>query len=86
MKMTCPPCHGDCNRGKPCPAEGHIAFDSWVQWAKQSVGEGYSFTRMTFTRSSHGQAFRAGWEAGYAHAKKFVQGGEEWKLLDNDQA
>jgi hypothetical protein len=84
--MSCPPCHGECRVGKKCPAENHPAFDNWVKWAKSSVGEGYSFDRFTFTRSSHGQAFRSGWDAGFAYAKEIVKGGEEWKLLDNDQA
>jgi hypothetical protein len=39
-----------------------------------------------FSRSSHGKAYRAGYDAGIEDAKKIVKGGEEWKLLDNDQA
>lgn len=31
-------------------------------------------------------AFIAGWQAGMNDAKKTVKEGEEWKLLDNDQA
>ncbi len=31
-------------------------------------------------------AFIAGWKAGMNDAKKTVKEGEEWKLLDNDQA
>lgn len=31
-------------------------------------------------------AFVAGWKAGMNDAKKTVKEGEEWKLLDNDQA
>lgn len=32
------------------------------------------------------QTFKAGWEAAMAKARSIVYGGEEWKLLDNDQA
>lgn len=39
-----------------------------------------------FSRSSHGKAYRAGWDAALEHAKQIVKGGEEWKLWDNDQA
>ena len=31
-------------------------------------------------------AFVAGWQAAMNDAKKTVKEGEEWKLLDNDQA
>jgi hypothetical protein len=37
-----------------------------------------------FSRSSHGRAYRAGYDAGFAAALKTK--GDEWKLLDNDQA
>ncbi len=39
-----------------------------------------------FSRSSHGKAYRAGYDAGINDAKKVVRDGEEWKLWDTDQA
>jgi len=82
--MKYPPCHDNC-QDKACPAENHPAYKSWEVWAKKSSA-GLSLNRFVFTRSSRGQAFRSGWDAGYKHAKKIVNGGEEWKLIDNDQA
>jgi len=75
--MKCPPCHGECNQGRSCPAENHPAYESWMAWAKNV---GVSLNRFVFTRSSHGQAFRAGWDA------KGKTGEDEWKKHTNDQA
>lgn len=38
------------------------------------------------TKGHFYMAFTAGWKAGMSDAKKTVREGEEWKLLDNDQA
>jgi hypothetical protein len=38
------------------------------------------------TKGHFYMAFTAGWKAGMNDAKKTVKEGEEWKLLDNDQA
>jgi len=77
--MKCPPCHGDCSQGRRCPAENHPAYESWVEWVKKT-GAGISLNRFVFTRSSHGQAFRSGWDA------RNKTGEDEWKKHTNDQA
>lgn len=80
---TCPPCHGDCNQGRTCPAESHPAYEAWADYYK-SLQIDIKATRFMFSRSSHGRAYRAGYDAGFQAAKK--PSGNEWKLLDNDQA
>lgn len=82
---TCPPCHGDCNQGRACPAESHPAYDAWANYYK-SLQIDIKATKFMFARSSHGRAYRAGYDAGMDDAKKVVKSGEEWKLWDNDQA
>lgn len=79
----CPPCHGQCDQGRPCPAEHHPAYETYEKWFPD---HGIKPSRFMFSRSSHGKAYRAGWDAALEHAKQIVKGGEEWKLLDNDQA
>jgi LPS sulfotransferase NodH len=80
---TCPPCHGECNQGRACPAETHPAYEHWQKWFPK---QGIQPSRFIFSRTSHGKAYRAGYDAGMEDAKKVVKDGEEWKLWDTDQA
>jgi len=84
-KPSCPPCHGDCHQGRICPAKIGPAFASWVKWRKRQK-ETISVSYFNFLMSISGRSYRAGYDAGMNEAKKIVKGGEEWKLLDNDQA
>ena len=84
-RFSCPPCHGECNQGRTCPAENHPAYETWKKW-HESISTDIKASKFMFSRSSHGKAYRAGYDAGIEDAKKIVKGGEEWKLLDNDQA
>ena len=79
----CPPCHNECDKGRPCPAETHPAYEHWEKWFPK---HGIEPSRFIFSRSSHGKAYRAGYDAGINDAKKVVRDGEEWKLWDTDQA
>ena len=84
-RPSCPPCHGDCHQGRTCPAENHPAYETWKKWY-ETITNDIKASRFMFSRSSHGKAYRAGYDAGIEEAKKVVKGGEEWKLWDTDQA
>lgn len=75
---TCPPCHGECDQGRSCPAEFHPAYESWVNWFLKLKTD-IKATRFMFAKSANGRAYRAGWDA--AHKKS----NESWKD-NNDQA
>lgn len=81
--MNCPPCHGECDKGKPCPAEFHPGYESWSEYYK-SLKIDIQASRFMYARSSYGRAYRAGYDAGFKAAKKSIS--DDWKLLDNDQA
>ncbi len=59
---SCPPCHGECNQGRTCPAESHPAYESWVNWFLQLKTD-IKATRYMFAKSANGRAYRAGWDA-----------------------
>ena len=50
---SCPPCHGECNYGKLCPAESHPAYDAWADYYK-SLQIDIKATRFMFARSWDG--------------------------------
>lgn len=78
---TCPPCHGFCDQGRTCPAEFHPAYDSWKAWFV-TIKTGIEANRFMFVKSSHGKAYRAGWDAATNHQKD----NDSWKTFTNDQA
>ena len=82
---SCPPCHGECNQGRTCPAEMHPAYDAWAKWYEELKID-IKANKFMFSRSFYGRAFRAGYDAAMADTKKIVKDGEEWKLWGNDQA
>jgi hypothetical protein len=88
---SCPPCHGECNHGRTCPAEMHPAYEHWEKWfPTHGIVPLRKFqvkpSRFIFSRTRNGKAYRAGYDAAMADTKKIVKDGEEWKLWGNDQA
>ena len=83
--LSCPPCTGECNQGRVCPARISPAFSSWVKWRKRKK-ETISVSYLHFLMSISGRSYRAGYDAAMADTKKIVKDGEEWKLWGNDQA
>jgi hypothetical protein len=51
-------------------------------WGIYAKNYGYSEQ----SRSVLYQTYKAGWLAAKTEDKRIVKGGEEWRLLDNDQA
>lgn len=51
-------------------------------WSVYAKNYGYSEK----SRSVLYATFKAGWLAAKSEDKRIVKGGEEWRLLDNDQA
>ncbi len=76
---TCPPCHGECNQGRSCPAEFHPAYESWANWVF-AMQSGIEATKLVFAKSVSGKTFRAGWDAARRPPP------DEWKKQNNDQA
>ena len=35
-ELTCPPCHGDCNQGRDCPANPRPDSQSITEWYKEN--------------------------------------------------
>lgn len=35
-ELTCPPCHGDCNQGRDCPANPRPKSKSFLEWYEEN--------------------------------------------------